>query len=423
MKRLATFGLSVVLLAAAAAMGCKEKDTPSAVPANTAGSSSSGTGGGGGTAPDAQAGGDGATEVRKGERGSSCNATSDCQDDLSCVVTQDCPAGVACANKSCQPSNFGLMGTGKSCRVTDCKTTNDCCGDMPQQAPAKCANRDSICNRPTLAGCTTISCATSAQCGKGSCSGKCLLDATNCLTTANCAANTCDTTKDPDTCTVSKQDCSSFTCTATTCSLPYCNCINPDYLPTSPICTDPDCEGICGFACVKDRCVVDNRCTSDASCGLQTPFCNQGKCEACRTSDDCKDKECVDGHCGPACEADSECALFEACQTGKCVYVGCRTDRECVLMAGQAGAAAPAQDPRLAKCSLESGPGTCVFPCDIDAQCAPSEVCFEGICKYIGCESDAECKTIAGLHNLPVPTPERPWITSAVCEVTDSAKP
>jgi len=241
-----------------------------------------------------------------------------------------------------------------------------------------------------------------------------------CLTSADCTANTCDTSTEPDSCTVSKSDCSLSTCLTNTCSLPYCNCANPDYLPSSPICTDPDCEGICGFACTKDRCVVDTRCSGDAECGAKTPFCNDGNCEECRTSDDCDDKECIAGRCGPACEADSQCALFEACQGGKCAYVGCRTDRECVLQAGQN---APAQDPRLAKCSIENGQGSCVFPCEIDAQCAPSEVCFESVCKYIGCETDAECKTIAGLHNLPVPTPERPWLTTAVCKGEDPSAP
>jgi hypothetical protein len=94
--------------------------------------------------------------------------------------------------------------------------------------------------------------------------------------------------------------------------------------------------------------------------------------------------------------------------------VGCRSDRECVLQAAS-GKTVTSQDPRLAKCNVQNGLGTCVFPCDVDAQCAPSEVCLNGVCKYIGCETDAECKTIAGLHNLPVPTPERPWTTTAVC--------
>jgi hypothetical protein len=102
------------------------------------------------------------------------------------------------------------------------------------------------------------------------------------------------------------------------------------------------------------------------------------------------------------------------------VFVGCRTDRECVL---QAGATGSTQDPRLAKCRIKDDVGSCVFPCDIDAQCASSEICLDGICEYIGCETDSECKTIAGLQNLPAPTPERPWVTTVECRPESNAKP
>ncbi len=371
--------------------------------------------GGSTTTPAETAGGDASVEVRKGERGSSCDSTNDCAEELSCVVTHDCPAGVACSNKSCQPSNFEVEGTGKRCHVSDCKTTTDCCGDMPQKAPAKCERRDSICTKPTLAGCSQVRCATAAECGKGTCAGQCSLDAAKCLTTADCLTNTCDTTTEPDLCSLTGTDCSSFTCSLNTCSLPLCNCVNPEYDPTNPICTDPDCEGICGFVCEEDRCVVDTTCAADTECPLTTPYCAKGECQECRTSEDCEDEACVDGHCGPVCEVDTQCGVFEACQANECVYVGCRTDRECVLQAASSKAAS-SQDPRLAKCSIENNRGTCVFPCEIDAQCAPSEVCLANVCKYIGCETDSECKTIAGLHNLPVPTPERPWVTTAVCK-------
>jgi hypothetical protein len=397
------------LFALGLALACNKTSEPVAPAAQVAGSGGSAV-----ATPEAVVGGDGPTEARRGERGSSCDSTSDCADDLSCVVTHDCPTGVACSNKSCQPSNFDVVGTGKSCHVSDCKTTADCCGDMPQAAPAKCANRESICTKPTLTGCTAIRCATTAECGKGTCGGKCSLDAMPCLTTTDCAVNTCDTSVEPNVCALSGTDCSTFTCTTNTCSLPICNCQNPEYDPTHPICTDEDCENICGFACEKERCLVDDGCASDDECPATLPFCSAGECAECRTKDDCDDEECVDGHCGARCEVDTQCALFEACQASECVFVGCRSDRECVLQAVSSKSTS-AQDPRLAKCKIENDLGSCVFPCEIDAQCATSEVCLEGTCKYIGCETDGECKTIAGLHNLPVPTPERPWTTTAVC--------
>ncbi len=372
------------------------------------------------TAPDGGQAGAPADAERKGERGDSCDSTNDCGENLSCIVTNDCPVGVACANKSCQPSNFDIMGTGKQCHIVDCATKADCCGDMPLEAPEKCVNRDSICFQPSLPGCIATACTEDADCGLGTCSGSCTLDGELCLTTPNCAVNTCGVSGgagaggagEPDTCTITGTDCSTFSCTTNICTTPFCKCANPDYDPLDPICTDPDCEDICGFVCEEELCIVDMGCDVDLDCPVTTPFCDQGECVECLTSDDCEEEECVDGHCGPVCEVDTQCSLFESCQNNECVFIGCQSDRECVL---SASAADPSQDPRLAKCNIENGIGTCVFPCEIDAQCAPTEICLEGVCEYIGCETDGECKTIAGLHNQPVPTHEHPWTTKAEC--------
>src|SRR6478752_9462362 len=135
----------VALLALGLCFACEKKDDAADdnKQVNVSGASTSaGTGGSAMTplTPSGAGGADGAEEVRKGERGSSCDSTVDCEDELTCIVTSNCPAGVACANKTCQPSNFNLMGTGKSCQISDCKTKADCCGDKPLVAPAKCAN-------------------------------------------------------------------------------------------------------------------------------------------------------------------------------------------------------------------------------------------------------------------------------------------
>lgn len=413
LKRLGLCGLACVVLSFP--LACQKADDEPATPMSVAGSS--GSGGTSAEMPEAQGGApdDG---VRKGERGSSCNSTNDCADDLSCVVTRDCPVGVSCANKSCQPSNFGLMGTGKRCVVSECAAKADCCGDLPQVAPEKCAKRKSICSTPSLAGCTFKACTASQDCGSGACTeATCSIGSGKCQTTADCAANTCD----PVTmkCSLTQVDCSVYACTTNVCPTHYCDCKNPEYMPTSPICTDPECDGICGFTCEDERCVVEKRCALDSECALAAPFCDQGACVECRTKDDCEMEECIDGHCGPQCESDTQCKVFEACQTGKCVYVGCRSDRECVLKAGTAST----QDPRLAKCRIDGGLGKCVFPCEIDAQCAPSEACLDGMCEYLGCETDGECKTIAGLHNLPAPTPERPWVTKVECRADPGSAP
>lgn|GEM_PF-548537 len=419
--------LSLSLLVLGLSLGC-QKSERDREPANTAGdagesSADGGTAGLSGAAGDAGGQSD-ELSGRRGERGTSCNSTNDCQDDLSCIVTHDCPPDVACTSKSCQPSNFNLTGTGKTCHVSDCKTKADCCGDMPVQAPAKCANRESICNRSTLPGCTTSICATSASCGRGTCEGTCFYGSpvTDCTTAADCPANTCNLSVTPHSCTLTGADCTTNSCAKNTCYSPRCNCSNPEYDPSKPICSDPDCDGLCGFTCMNERCVTDTSCNSDIQCSTRTPYCSAGKCSECRTSRDCNDEECILGQCGPDCKSDTQCGLFETCQAGACVYVGCRSDRECVLQASNKNAAL-AQDPRLAKCNIEDDLGTCVFPCEIDAQCASTELCLDGICTYIGCETDSECTTIAGLHDLPLPTPERPWTTSAVCEAEHAPTP
>lgn len=420
--------VGVVLLALGLCAACQKTDDTGEQPMQMAGAGTAGAGGSAGaTAGGTTNGGDSSTDVRRGERGSSCDSTADCADDLTCVATRDCPAGSACASKSCQPSNFNLMGTGKSCHISQCTTKKDCCGDMPQQAPAKCANRDNICSKPTFPGCTNnLSCVVgSTTCGEGDCTARCNYDGKSCTVTADCSTNTCDAST--QLCSVTQTDCSAATGSpcqtiSNTCTLsPVCVCTNPDYDPTDSICTDPDCEGICGFTCKDDLCVVDDSCAADSECTDALPYCVTGACVECKKDADCEDEKCVKGHCGPECKVDTQCAVFEACQNGECAFVGCRTDRECVLQAREG--AAPSQDPRLSKCQVANGIGTCVMPCDIDAQCAPTEVCLSNVCKYIGCETDAECKTIAGLHDLPISTEERPWVTSAVCKVEDPAAP
>lgn len=414
-----------VLLALGLCFSCQKTDSgeqpQTDTTAGTAGSASAGSGGSGGSALGSA--GEGTEPVRRGERGSSCDSTADCADDLTCIVTHDCPAGVACANKSCQPSNFNLTGTGKSCHISECTTKKDCCGDKPTQAPAKCAARESTCTGPNFPGCVATTCVLgSTTCGQGKCSNRCSYDGKACQANADCE-NKCD----PAThlCSVTLTDCTTTACATvtSTCTLsPICICANPKYDPTDSICTDPDCEDICGFTCKEDRCVVDDSCAGDEACPATTPFCVNAACVECKKDTDCEDEKCINNHCGPTCKADTQCALFEACQSGECVHVGCRSDRECVLQARSQNQA-PTQDPRLAKCSIENNIGTCVMPCDIDAQCAPTEVCLNKVCKYIGCETDAECKTIAGLHDLPVSTPERPWVTTAVCKPEDAATP
>ena len=133
MKHSKTLCLSLLVLGLI--FGCQEKSNDTPEPGGAAGVSASAGSAGKPALPDAGGAGGAPDEetVRKGQRGSSCNSTNDCEDGLSCMVTSGCPTGVACANKSCQPSNFeDLTGTGKSCHVKDCATKADMYYDVDQ---------------------------------------------------------------------------------------------------------------------------------------------------------------------------------------------------------------------------------------------------------------------------------------------------
>ena len=102
--------------------------------------------------------------------------------------------------------------------------------------------------------------------------------------------------------------------------------------------------------------------------------------------------------------------------------MGCRSDRECTLIPdAQALGLAPGFDPRLLRCHTEDGVGRCLIPCQTDAQCPPTEVCTGGLCKYIGCETDSECKTIAGVHNQDRRAGQ-PWISTVECRQDEMEK-
>jgi hypothetical protein len=205
-------------------------------------------------------------------------------------------------------------------------------------------------------------------------------------------------------------------CPTNTCVGGTCDCSNPSYEPVHPVCKDEDCEDLCLYSCEESRCVLPTRCTDGEECFGSTPLCDKGKCAECRRSTDCSfEKVCIDGRCETPCEDDTNCPVFEACESGECLYVGCRSDRECTLIPDvESAGLAPGTDPRSLRCHTEDGVGRCIVPCQTDAQCPYIEVCSGGVCQYIGCEFDSECKTIAGLHDQQS-SEESPWVSSVSC--------
>jgi hypothetical protein len=79
-----------------------------------------------------------------------------------------------------------------------------------------------------------------------------------------------------------------------------------------------------------------------------------------------------------------------ACEAGWCRYLGCNTDAECQTIGAYA--------------CRDQGSGTryCVHTCSVPADCsagvaysdADNYACEAGVCRYTGCNSDNECQTI-----------------------------
>jgi hypothetical protein len=360
----------------------------------------------------------------RGKRGEHCQARNDCQ------------AGLACLNGICGINEFSISVAPKQCDRIECAVTEDCCGDKPTEVPAKCADRATICTA-TFPGCTPNQvCSDTTTCGLG---GTCRpAAATGACSGGNLSGQACETATDCqdlcvtgacsfslDVCTVDT-DCLYYSAVTSTCVKPNrtCNCANPEYNPSDPICSDTDCVNLCTLRCEDERCVADRSCDDDADCSAAAPFCAEEQCVQCKLDEDCGDgKRCDSGVCHVPCKHNEECNAFYECNadSGECEYAGCKSDRECILAAtrsNQTPEATPSgEDPRLLKClPSEADPNfkTCKIPCENDGSCATQSVCDGGYCKFIGCETNEECRAYLGLVSQ-MPTAARPFVPTAVC--------
>jgi hypothetical protein len=364
----------------------------------------------------------------RGKRGENCQARNDCQ------------SGLACLNGICAQNEFSIDVAVKQCDRIDCGETSDCCGDKPTEAPTKCNQRETTCTS-TVADCSpTQVCTSNTVCGDGVCRPATLGTCSGTLAVSCETVDECQDVCSADgICTLSGTTCTEATeatdCsyhaynTTATCVTPTrtCNCANPQYHPEDPICSDPDCDDLCLLRCEDERCVTDRSCEVNADCAtFGLPMCVTGRCVECEGSADCGDDEtCEEGVCHKPCAHNEECPLFNECnlESGECEYVGCTSDRECVLSASansnnpEAAPPSSSEDPRLQKClPSESDPSikTCKIPCENDGSCGAQSVCDNGYCKFIGCETAEECRAYLGIANQ-TPTDARPFVPTAVC--------
>lgn len=121
------------------------------------------------------------------------------------------------------------------------------------------------------------------------------------------------------------------------------------------------------------------------------------------------------GECLPTCYAPSDCAspqgpaVFDAahyaCDSNVCRYLGCQSDAECAASYGAGVACLP---------SLTSDINECVAPCASGADCGipggpalldPDHyLCTGGVCEHLGCQTDAECHPVHGPNTICVQT-------------------
>jgi hypothetical protein len=140
------------------------------------------------------------------------------------------------------------------------------------------------------------------------------------------------------------------------------------------------------YACEKGTCVYKG-CLSDAEC-QQSWGSKANVCAALLAGVK---------WCAPACTKVADCAgaspAFDAdnytCSKGACVYTGCNSDAECATVG-----------PQLV-CSKAWGSSMafCLPACKTATDCAQPRpyfdashyACDDGLCRYLGCASDAEC--------------------------------
>lgn len=345
----------------------------------------------------------GACDMKNGGHGENCEARNDCR------------RGFACVNWVCVKDDFPIsIESGKDCVLIDCETTADCCGDRPTSTPAKCAERERFCT-PLVDSCTqNMYCTGEAQCGEGTCvgSGACSNNGNVCMTNEDCAG-VCDITLGQCAGTSAPcgedADCSGGVCAG---FAGTCNCTNPEYDPSHAICNDRDCDEVCDLVCNSARrCVAETLCEDDSDCPGSQHCDSVGHCVQCLEDSHCSDDErCTLGRCEAPCTKNEHCGIFEACESGDCVYVGCQTDRECVLF----GSTAADRDGREARCISIAGSDIkqCHIPCDSDRECGQTERCNQGVCTYIGCESDQECRAHFGAGHQPK---DRAYTSEAFC--------
>jgi hypothetical protein len=315
-------------------------------------------------------------DIKRGNAGESCTAANDCADGLACIAlvcvassrsTQsdagkadsgngssscgarsDCPEGSMCIDNTCKTLTMGMSsGTREGSRGESCTATNDCGPDLSCLA-GLC--RETGITLPRLAkSCYRVECETTDDC--------------------------CATFVPNSNCDMYKKNCETDAI--------FCNTYRSL------------CE--CSKSCDKQVCVAAQPgCKTNAECtSAQTPFCVNGACHQCDQDSACPGEmsKCSSGVCMSPCSNDANCPLLYACKDSACVQVGCTSDRECAFM--NKNSRAICKDKK------------CQSPCVADSDCISMDpmalsfqVCDSGECKFVGCDSDTECRAALNIASV-----------------------
>ncbi len=158
-------------------------------------------------------------------------------------------------------------------------------------------------------------------------------------------------------------------------------------------CTTYESYCVCPYTCSEDgQCVpIAAGCTDDTDCLTSyQPYCSVGQCVQCTADSQCTTEgyTCIDGACQEPCTKNEQCLVLETCQSGRCEYTGCTSDRQCILYTGDAAS----------KCTKEK---TCATPCASNAECSSKGkgyICENDVCTFIGCETADDCRAYLGVQ-------------------------
>jgi hypothetical protein len=163
-----------------------------------------------------------------------------------------------------------------------------------------------------------------------------------------------------------------------------------------------DCLAVAG--CLGTQQCVDGRSLSDCVCPPGQDGGGDAPRDGAAAGDGPRDGGGGDAAvpavkaCYAQCTVPANCATTVAymdadnyaCAAGWCRYLGCNSDAECQTIGAYA--------------CRDQGSGTryCVHTCEVPADCsagvaysdADNYACEAGVCRYTGCNSDSECQTI-----------------------------